>query len=74
MRPKKKATTTRRTGKIGIEVGQLAIVAAATTALFALRGWRGYPKFVIGAGSAVAIAIGVVWLIERIGNVSILPV
>jgi len=59
---------------LGIEVGQLAIVAAATTALFALRGWRGYPKFVIGAGSALAIAIGVVWLIERIGNVSILPV
>jgi hypothetical protein len=28
---------------------------------------------VIGAGSAVAITIGVLWLIERIGNVSILP-
>jgi hypothetical protein len=28
---------------------------------------------VIGAGSMVAIAIGVAWLVERIGNVSILP-
>ena len=58
---------------LGIEVGQLAIVAIATSALFALRRWRGYPRYVIGAGSAVAIAIGAVWLIERIGNVSILP-
>ena len=59
---------------LGLEVGQLVIVAVATSVLFALRRWRGYPKFVIGAGSLVAIAIGVLWLIERIGNVSILPV
>ena len=58
---------------LGLEVGQLVIVAVATSVLFALRRWRGYPKFIIGAGSAVAIAIGVLWLIERIGNVSILP-
>jgi len=59
---------------LGLEVGQLVIVAVATSVLFALRRWRGYPKFVIGAGSLVAIAIGVLWLIERIGNVSIMPV
>ena len=58
---------------LGIEVGQLVIVAVATSVLFGLRRWRGYPKFVIGAGSALAIAIGVAWLIELIGNVSILP-
>jgi len=58
---------------LGLEVGQLVIVAVATSVLFALRRWRGYPNFIIGAGSAVAIAIGVLWLIERIGNVSILP-
>jgi hypothetical protein len=58
---------------LGLEVGQLIIVAVATSVLFGLRRWRGYPKVVIGAGSAVAIAIGVVWLIERLGNVSILP-
>ncbi|HSC63353.1 MAG TPA: HupE/UreJ family protein [Caldimonas sp.] len=58
---------------LGLEVGQLVIVAVATSVLFGLRRWRGYPKVVIGAGSAIAIAIGVAWLIERIGNVSILP-
>jgi len=58
---------------LGLEVGQLLIVALAATALFTLRRWRGYARAVIGGGSALAIAIGVVWLIERIGNVSILP-
>jgi HupE/UreJ protein len=58
---------------LGLEVGQLVIVAIATSALFGLRRWRGYPRWVIGAGSTLAIAIGVAWLIERIGNVSILP-
>jgi hypothetical protein len=59
--------------KLGIEIGQLVIVAVATTALFALRGWRGYRRVVIGGGSAVAIAIGTAWLIERTANVAILP-
>jgi hypothetical protein len=58
---------------LGLEVGQLVIVAVATSVLFGLRRWRGYPKVVIGAGSVLAIAIGVVWLIERLGNVSLLP-
>jgi hypothetical protein len=58
---------------LGLEVGQLVIVAVATSVLFALRRCRGYPRFIIGAGSVVAIAIGLLWLIERIGNVSILP-
>ena len=43
---------------LGLEVGQLLIVAVVTTALFTLRRWRGYPRAVIGAGSLVAIAIG----------------
>lgn len=57
----------------GLEVGQLVIVGLATSALFGLRRWRRYPGVVIGGGSALAIAIGVVWLIERIANVSIPP-
>ena len=58
---------------LGLEVGQLLIVAVATSALFTLRRWRGYPRIVIGGGSAIAIAIGTLWLIERTANVSILP-
>jgi hypothetical protein len=58
---------------LGLEVGQLLIVAVATAALFTLRRWSGYPRAVIGAGSVVAIAIGLVWLIERTANVSLMP-
>jgi hypothetical protein len=57
---------------VGLELGQLLIVAVATTALFTLRAWRGYARVVIGAGSATAIVIGVLWLVERTANVSIL--
>ncbi len=57
---------------VGLEVGQLLIVAVATTALFTLRLWRGYARIVIGGGSIVAIVIGALWLIERTANVSIL--
>ncbi len=57
---------------VGLEVGQLLIVAVATTALFTLRLWRGYARVVIGGGSVVAIVIGALWLIERTANVSIL--
>ncbi|HEY2561631.1 MAG TPA: HupE/UreJ family protein [Caldimonas sp.] len=58
---------------LGIEAGQLVIVAVVTTALFALRRWPGYTRVVVGGGSAVAIAIGTMWFIERTANVSILP-
>jgi hypothetical protein len=58
---------------VGLEIGQLLIVAAATTALFALRLWRGYARAVIGGGSIVAIVIGLLWLIERTANVSLMP-
>ena len=58
---------------LGIEAGQLAIVVVATTLLFTLRRWRAYAPVVVGGGSAAAMAIGVVWLVERTANVSILP-
>jgi hypothetical protein len=58
---------------LGIEAGQLVIVLVATTVLFTLRRWPGYARVVIGGGSALAIAIGATWFIERTANVSILP-
>ena len=58
---------------VGLEMGQLLIVAVATTVLFTLRdSGRGYARVVIGGGSIVAIVIGALWLIERTANVSIL--
>ena len=58
---------------LGIEAGQLAIVAVVTTVLFALRRWAGYARVVIGGGSSVAMVIAGLWFIERTANVSILP-
>jgi hypothetical protein len=58
---------------LGLEVGQLLIVAVATTALYTLRDWPGYRRAVVGAGSLAAIAIGLAWLVERTANVSLLP-
>ena len=49
------------------------IVAVAIGVLYAARRTRAYVPLVVYGGSAVAIAIGVLWLIERTANVSILP-
>lgn len=58
---------------LGIELGQLFIVAIAVTALFAFRQQRWYPHVVIRCGSVVAIVIGALWFIDRTANVAILP-
>ena len=58
---------------MGLELGQLAIVVLATGLLFVVRGQRRYPALAIRGGSFAAIAIGVLWLIERIADVSLLP-
>ena len=58
---------------VGLELGQLAIVFTVTALLYALRGWRGYSRWVIGAGSGLAIAIGALWFVERTAHVSLLP-
>ena len=58
---------------LGIELGQLFIVAVAVTALFAFRRQAWYPFVVIRGGSAVAIVIGSLWFIDRTANLAILP-
>jgi hypothetical protein len=58
---------------LGLELGQLMIVAAAVAVLFLLRVRPRYPQWVIRGGSLAAIAIGVLWFIERTANVALLP-
>jgi hypothetical protein len=58
---------------VGIEIGQLTIVAVAVALLFFLRQRRRYPRWVISGGSCAAIAFGVLWFVERTANVSLLP-
>jgi len=57
---------------LGLEAGQLLIVVAVTTLLFVVRTLPRYPAWAIRGGSAAAIVVGVVWLVERTANVSIL--
>ena len=57
---------------LGLEAGQLMIVVVVTGLLFLARRWRDYPAWVIRGGSFAAILVGVLWLVERTANVSLL--
>ncbi|MDP9044625.1 MAG: HupE/UreJ family protein [Pseudomonadota bacterium] len=59
---------------IGLELGQLMIVAAATGLLFLLRERPGYRMLVLRGGSFAAIFIATLWFIERTANVSLMPI
>jgi len=59
---------------LGVEAGQLAIVAVLVPLAWTTRRWRGYPRWVLGAGSAAVASIAVVWLVERLFDVQILGV
>ncbi|OWQ48281.1 hypothetical protein CDL60_06805 [Roseateles noduli] len=59
---------------LGVEAGQLAIVAVLVPLAWAARRWRGYPRWVLGAGSAIVASIAIVWLVERLLDVQILGV
>ena len=56
---------------LGVEAGQLAIVAMFFPLAYALRRSWLYLRVVLGAGSLCIVAIASVWLIERALNVSI---
>ena len=57
---------------LGLELGQLLIVGVAASLLFALRRGSQYPAWAIRGGSVAAIAIGVLWFVERTANVSLM--
>ena len=59
---------------LGLEAGQLVIVAVATTLLFVLRSQRAYPAVFVRGGSVIAMGIAAVWVVERMANVSLLPI
>jgi len=50
---------------LGVELGQLAIVAAFLPLAFAVRATAGYRRVVLAGGSAVIAAVATVWLAER---------
>ncbi|MDR7332894.1 HupE/UreJ family protein [Roseateles asaccharophilus] len=57
---------------LGVEAGQLAIVAVAVPLAWAARRWRGYPRWVLGAGSAAVALLALVWLVERAFDIQLL--
>lgn len=58
---------------LGLELGQLAVVAVVAPLLYAARRWRGYRPVVLAGGSAVALGIAAAWFVERVAGVRILP-
>lgn len=57
---------------LGIELGQLGVVAALVPMLFWLRARRYYVPALMRGGSAAAMAMAMVWLIERSADVRLL--
>lgn len=58
---------------IGVELGQLMLVALTLPLAFALRQTRVYRIGVVGVGSVLVGAFGLIWLIERMFNLSLMP-
>ena len=57
---------------LGVELGQLAIVAAFLPLAFALRATAFYRRIVFTGGSVVVVILATVWLIERALNLKLL--
>lgn len=58
---------------LGIELGQLAVLALAVPMLYLLRRRRAYVPGVMIGGSSVAALLAAVWLVERTMDLSLLP-
>jgi tetrahydromethanopterin S-methyltransferase subunit B len=58
---------------LGVEAGQLMVVAFALVALLTLRHWRRYAPVVLQGGSTLAMLVAGVWLCERVFDWKVLP-
>ena len=59
---------------LGLELGQVSIVAAVAAVLFLLRQQRAYVPWVLRGGSVTALGLAAVWFVERAADVSLLPI
>jgi hypothetical protein len=59
---------------IGVELGQLAIVAAFVPLAFALRNTVFYRRFTLALGSVLVALIAATWMAERIMDFKVLPI
>ena len=58
---------------IGVEVGQLALVAILIPLAYFTRTTRAYPRVALQAGSVAIAAISLGWLLERSLNLQLMP-
>lgn len=58
---------------LGVEAGQLAVVAAFLPVAFLLRERRGYLRYLLAGGSTAIAGIALVWFVERVFAVPLLP-
>lgn len=56
---------------VGVELGQLAIVAAFLLVAYGLRATRFYRRAMLGFGSAMVVLVAGTWLVERAFNLKI---
>ncbi len=59
---------------VGVELGQLAIVATFLPLAFMIRRSWSYPRLVLTGGSLAVIAIALVWFTERAFDVRLFPI
>jgi hypothetical protein len=57
---------------VGVELGQMAIVAVFLPLAFLIRKTKFYELVVLKIGSIVIACIAAIWMLERIGNFEIL--
>jgi hypothetical protein len=56
---------------VGVELGQLAVVAAVFPLVYGLCRWRHYPRAVLQGGSLAIVSIASLWFIQRAFDVVI---
>ena len=58
---------------VGVETGQLAIVAAFLPVAFLLRDSWFYRRLILIGGSAVIVALAAIWFVERAFDLKVMP-
>ena len=59
---------------VGVELGQLALVAMVVPLAFLARSRPAYPRFAVAAGSALIAFVSLGWLVERAFQFPFMPV
>ena len=59
---------------IGVEIGQLAVVVLFLPLAYGFRRSSSYQPIVVQAGSAAVIVVALLWLVERVLDIRLLPI